>query len=567
LRLSKLFGNTLREVPAEAQMASHRLLLRAGMIRQVATGIYSYLPLGWRVLRKIEDILREEMNAIGGQEMRMPSAQPAELWQETGRYSEAGPVLARFRDRAQRELVLAITHEEVVTYLARREIRSYRQLPFMVYQMQTKFRDEPRSRGGLIRAREFTMKDGYSFHAHQDDLDAYYPRVYQAYQNIFRRCGAETVAVEADPGLMGGSTSHEFMSLNNAGEDTLILCDGCGYAANAESAVANRERGTTESDHPVEEVATPGVTTIEDLASYLDVTPEQTLKAIFYIAQGELVFVVIRGDLEVNESKLINLLQVTELRLAEQEEVENAGIVAGYASPVRQPRKVRIVADESIGWGSNFVAGANKTGCHLRNVNYPRDFQVDLLADIATVRDGDRCMQCGGLLRATRGIEMGHIFKLGTKYSELMEATFLDSEGQSQPLVMGCYGIGTGRLMAAVVEQCHDDDGIVWPTSIAPYHIHLIALGDKPEIADAATSLYSDLSCRGFELLYDDRDERAGVKFHDADLIGIPVRITVSTRSLSAGGVEVKSRSAPTGDVVSPDEVEDRVRAILGSVS
>jgi prolyl-tRNA synthetase len=564
LRLSKLFGNTLREVPAEAQMVSHRLLLRAGMIRQVATGIYSYLPLGWRVLRKIEGILREEMNAIGGQEMRMPSAQPAELWQETGRYSEAGPVLARFRDRAERELVLGITHEEVVTHLARREIHSYRQLPFMVYQMQTKFRDEPRSRGGLIRAREFTMKDGYSFHAHQDDLDAYYPRVYQAYQNVFRRCGLETMAVEANPGLMGGAASHEFMALNDDGEDTLVLCDGCGYAANAESAVASRERGTTESDRPVEEVATPGVTTIEDLASYLDITPEQTLKAIFYVAQGELVFVVIRGDLEVNESKLANLLVATELRLAEQEEVEKAGIVAGYASPARQPHKVRIVADESISWGSNFVAGANKAGYHLRNVNYPRDFQVDLLADIAIVRDGDQCMHCGGVLRAARGIELGHIFKLGTKYSALMGATFLDSQGQSQPLVMGCYGIGTGRLMAAVVEQCHDDNGIVWPTSIAPCHIHLIALGDEPEIADTATSLYSDLGSKGFELLYDDRDERAGVKFFDADLIGAPVRITVGTRSLSAGGVEIKSRSTPTGDVVSPREVEERVLAMLG---
>ena len=564
MRLSKLFGNTLREVPAEAQMVSHRLLLRAGMIRQVATGIYSYLPLGWRVLRKIEDILREEMNAIDGQEMRMPSAQPAELWQETGRYSEAGPVLARFRDRADRELVLGITHEEVATYLARREIHSYRQLPFMIYQMQTKFRDEPRSRGGLIRAREFTMKDGYSFHAHQDDLDAYYPRVYHAYQNIFRRCGVETVAVQADPGLMGGAASHEFMALNDDGEDTLILCDGCGYAANAENAVASRERGTTESDRPVEEIATPGVTTIEDLASYLNVSPDKTLKAIFYIAQEELVFVVIRGDLEVNDSKLANLLQVTELRLAEQAEVGKAGIVAGYASPAGQPGNVRIVADESIGCGSNFVAGANKAGYHLRNVNYPRDFQVDLLADIATVREGDQCMRCGGLLRAARGIELGHIFKLGTKYSELMAATFLGTEGQSQSLVMGCYGIGTGRLMAAVVEQCHDDNGIVWPTSIAPYHIHLIALGDDPEISDAATSLYSDLGERGFELLYDDRDERAGVKFYDADLIGLPVRITVGARSLSAGGVEIKSRSAPTGGVVSPFEVEDRVRAMLG---
>jgi prolyl-tRNA synthetase len=564
VRLSRLFGSTLREIPAEAQMTSHQLLLRAGMIRQVATGIYAYLPLGWRVMRKIEDILREEMNAVGGQEMRMPSAQPAELWQQTGRYSEAGPVLARFRDRTLRELVLGITHEEVVTYLAQREIRSYRQLPFMVYQIQTKFRDEPRSRGGLIRAREFTMKDAYSFHADQADLDAYYPQMFRAYESSFRRCGVDAVAVEADPGLMGGAASHEFMALHEGGEDTLVLCEQCHYAANAESAVSRREQEPDRAERPLEEVATPGTTTIEDLASFLGVTPRQTLKAIFYMAEGELAFVVIRGDLEVNEAKLARLLQVSDLRLAEQPEVEGAGIVAGYASPIGQAGKVKIVADESINRGRNFVAGANKAGYHLRNVNYPRDFEVDLLGDIAAVQDGDTCLRCGGRLKLVRGIELGHIFKLGTRYSELMGATFLDQAGESRPLVMGCYGIGLGRLMAAIVEQGHDHRGIVWPLSVAPYHFHLLVLGDQEATVDAAESLYHTLIDEGCEILYDDRNESAGVKFNDADLIGIPFRLTVGSRSLRAGGVEIKRRDAEEGEIVPLERLTDRVQELVG---
>ncbi|NIN69342.1 MAG: proline--tRNA ligase [Anaerolineae bacterium] len=563
MRLSKVFGNTLREVPAEAEMTSHQLLLRAGMIRQLAAGIYTYLPLGWRVLRKIENVMREEMNAIGGQEMRMPAVHPAELWQETGRYFEAGPVLVRFRDRNQRELVLGITHEEVITDLARREIDSYRQLPFMIYQIQTKFRDEPRSRGGLIRVREFTMKDGYSFHADHDDLDSYYPEVHQAYINIFQRCGAEVLVVEADPGLMGGAASHEFMLVNEAGEDTLIICDGCDYAANAQSAIAKRTEIQKDPQRAPEEVATPDMTTIEEVAGYLGIGPEQTLKAIFYMAGDELVFVAIRGDLEVNETKVANMLGAPELRLAVEEEVSVAGIVAGYASPIGQQGKVKIVADESITLGSNFVAGANKEGYHLRNVNYPRDFEVDLLGDIAAVQEGDFCAHCGGKLRTTRGIELGHIFKLGSKYSEALGARFLDSEGRSLPVVMGCYGIGTGRLMAAVVEQRHDERGIIWPVSIAPYHVHLIALGRSREVVNAADSLYEELLSKGYEIVYDDRDESAGVKFNDADLIGIPLRLTVSSRSLQAGGVEVKRRDAEEYQIIDFDDIEEVIRQML----
>ncbi len=543
MRLSKLFGRTLREVPAEATMVSHQLLLRAGMIRPLAAGIYSYLPLGWRALKKIEGIMRQEMDSIGGQEIRMPSVHPAELWQATGRYEETEPVMAHFRDRTGRELVLGITHEEVVTDLARREINSYRQLPFMVYQIQTKFRDEPRSRGGLIRVREFTMKDAYSFHAHEEDLDDYYPQVYQAYLNIFRRCGLEPLVVEADPGFMGGSASHEFMLLSEAGEDALVLCQACDWAANAEGAVAMREEVIGQKEQPLEEVATPGMMTIQEVADYLGVPTRETLKAIFYIALGQLVFVIIRGDLEVNEAKLARLLEASELRLANEEEVKGAGIVAGYASPLGLKGKVKIVADPSIREGANFVAGANKEGYHLKGVNYSRDFEVDLLADIAVVREGDLCPRCKKPLCLTRGVELGHIFKLETKYSEALGATFLDKDGQKKPLVMGCYGIGTGRLLAAVIEESHDEKGIIWPPEIAPYQIHLVALdSSQAEVSEAAEGLYGALLARGYELLYDDREESPGVKFNDADLIGLPLRLTVSRRTLEVGGVEVKRR-------------------------
>ncbi len=551
MRLSKLFGRTLREVPAEATMVSHQLLLRAGMIRPLAAGIYSYLPLGWRALKKIEGIMRQEMDSIGGQEIRMPSVHPAELWQATGRYEETGPVMARFRDRMGRELVLGITHEEVVTDLARREINSYRQLPFMVYQIQTKFRDEPRSRGGLIRVREFTMKDAYSFHANEEDLDDYYPQVYQAYLNIFRRCGLEPLVVEADPGLMGGRASHEFMLLSEAGEDALVLCQTCGYAANAEGAVAMREEVAGQEEQPLEEVATPGMMTIQEVADYLGVPTEETLKAIFYIALGQLVFVIIRGDLEVNEAKLANLLGVLELRLATEEEVKEAGIVAGYASPLGLKERVKVVADRSIREGSNFVAGANKEGYHLKGVNYPRDYEVDLLADIAMVREGDLCPRCKESLCLTRGVELGHIFKLGTKYSEALGATFLDKDGQKKPLVMGCYGIGTGRLLAAVIEESHDEKGIIWPPEIAPCQIHLIALDiGQEEVSEATEGLYGTLLARGYEVLYDDREESPGVKFNDADLIGLPLRLTVSRRTLEVGGVEVKRRGEESSKVL-----------------
>jgi prolyl-tRNA synthetase len=545
MRLSTLFGRTLREIPSDAEVVSHQLCLRAGLIRQVAAGIFSYLPLGWRVLRKIEQILREEMDDVDGQEMAMPVVQPAELWKATGRYDAPapGPALLRFKDRGDHEMVLGMTHEEVVTALARQEIDSYRQLPFMVYQMQTKFRDEPRSRGGLIRVREFIMKDGYSFHADVASLDAYYPRIYQAYINIFKRCGVDAIPVEADSGIMGGSASHEFMVLSEMGEDTLIICQHCGYAANAEKAPFVKGEAVSDLELPLTRVATPGTTTIQSVAALLGVTERQTLKAVFMSdPAGQVIFALIRGDLEVNPLKLSNLLDGVELHSSTADELATAGIVAGYASPVGL-KGVRVIADDSLRSGNNFVAGANEKGYHLINVNYPRDFAVDTIADIALARSGDICTICGYPLEARRGIEAGHVFKLGTKYSAKVGATFLDKEGNAKPMVMGCYGIGTGRLLACIIEQHHDERGIVWPVSVAPFQIHLVSLGtNNPAVVTAADALYQRLCRAGFEVLYDDRQESAGVKFNDADLIGIPVRLTISKRTIEGASVELKLR-------------------------
>jgi prolyl-tRNA synthetase len=553
MRLSTLFGRTLREVPSDAEISSHQLCLRAGLIRQVATGIYSYLPLGWRVLRKIEQIMREEMDHVDGQEMAMPVVQPAELWKATGRYDAPapGPALLRFKDRTDHEMVLGMTHEEVVTALAKQEINSYRQLPFMVYQMQTKFRDEPRSRGGLIRVREFIMKDGYSFHEDVASLDAYYPRIYQAYINIFKRCGVDTIPVEADSGIMGGSASHEFMVLSEIGEDTLIICSNCGYAANAEKAPIVKQAAPIQLELPLTKVATPGTTTIQSVASLLGVTERQTLKAVFMSdPAGQVIFALIRGDLEVNLIKLSNILGGVELHPSTSDELQDAGIVAGYASPVGL-KSVRVIADDSLHSGNNFVAGANEKGYHLINVNYPRDFAVEMVADIALARSGDICTICGAPLEARRGIEAGHVFKLGTKYSAKIGATFLDKDGNANPMMMGSYGIGTGRLLACIVEQHHDERGIIWPKSVAPFQIHLVSLGtNNPTVVAAADALYQHLTEAGFEVLYDDRQESAGVKFNDADLIGVPVRITISKRTVEGANVELKIRQESSVQLV-----------------
>jgi len=543
MRLSKIFAKTLRQAPAEAESASHQLLLRAGMIAQTAAGIYSYLPLGWRVLRKIEHIVREEMDKAGGQEVMLPVLQPLELWQQSGRDAAFGKSLFTLTDRKEHMLALGPTHEEVIADLARRHVQSYRDLPLMPYQIQTKLRDEPRPRGGLLRVREFIMKDLYSLDADEAGLHESYQKMCQAYKNIYARLSLPALMIEADSGAIGGKDSHEFMILTEDGEDEVIHCSKCGYAANAEKAQFTKTGSNAESVLPLEEVATPATKTIEEVAGFLGVPSRQTLKAVFYYADGEFVFVVIRGDLEVNETKLRNNLKCSDLRLATEDEVTEAGLVAGFASPVGLTG-AKVVADDSITLGANFVVGANKPGFHFRNANFPRDFQVDLTADIALARAGDACPKCGGRLSLSRGIEVGHVFKLGTFISERFGASFLDNDGKSRPIVMGSYGIGLGRLLAAIVEQNHDDKGIIWPLPVAPYQVHLCPLSlDKPGVAAAADNLYQELQREGIEVVFDDREDSPGIKFNDADLLGIPLRLTLSPRTLQSQSVETKWRN------------------------
>ena len=571
MRMSKLFFQTLREAPADADVRSHQLMLRAGLVRQVAAGIFDYLPLGLRAKKKIEAILRDEMDAIGGQEIVMPVVQPADLWKRTGRWYEIGDDLARLTDRGGRALVLGMTHEEVITELAAGVISSYRQLPVMLYQVQTKFRDEPRPRGGLIRVREFTMKDGYSFHASYASLDDYYPLVYQAYYNIFGRAGLDVIAVESDTGMMGGTMAHEFMALTEVGEDTLLLCDDCGYKANRQVATfVKAEDASGAEPLPMEEVATPGVDTIAALADFLEIPQSQTAKALFLVAtiedngeeKQQFVFVVVRGDMELNETKLTNALKARQLRPAQPEEIRAIGAEPGYGSPVGIRREdVILVVDDLIPRSPNLVAGANREGWHFRNVNCGRDYKPDLALDIVAAADGHPCPACQAPLRSARGVEVGNTFKLGTKYSEAMEALFLDEDGKSVPIVMGCYGIGAGRLMASVIETSNDEDGIVWPMTIAPHHVYLVSLATRrtPDVSEAAERLYADLMEAGIEVLYDDRDERAGVKFNDADLLGIPVRLTIGARGVKNGVAEMKLRRARESHELPLDSVVDQI--------
>jgi prolyl-tRNA synthetase len=543
VRISNLFGKTQREVPAEAEIVSHQLLLKAGMIHQITTGVYSYLPLAWRVLKKIENIIRDEMDKAGGQELMMPVLQPMELWQETERNLAFGKGLFSLSDRRDRTLVLGPTHEEVITELVKYNVQSYRDLPLLLYQIQTKFRDEPRPRAGLIRVREFIMKDLYSFDADEDGLDQSYNKMLQAYRNIYRRCGLPNIIVEADSGAIGGKDSHEFMVITKTGEDEIIYCPSCGYSANTEKAQSIKAQLTDEEPLPLEEVNTPGMTSIEEVSNFLQVPPSHTLKAVFYMTDKKLVFVVIRGDIEVNEVKLKNVLGCSDLRLATEAEVMKAGIIAGSASPIGISG-VKIIADESITSGANFVAGANKPDTHVKNVNHPRDFKVDLVTDIALARAGEGCPKCRAKLSSMRGIEVGHVFKLGTLFSEKLGAFYIDAGGASHPIVMGCYGIGLDRLMAAAIEQNHDDKGIIWPLAIAPYQIYLCPLYlENPQVEATAENLYAELENNGLEVLYDDRSQSPGVKFNDADLLGIPIRVTISPRTLEKGNAEIKLRS------------------------
>jgi prolyl-tRNA synthetase len=580
MRLSKAFSTTLREVPADAETVSHQLLVRAGFIRQLGAGIFTYLPLARRSMTKIETIMREEIGAIGGQELTMPVVHPADVWQETGRWSQVGEEMARFKDRTGHDMVLAMTHEEVVTDLARREIQSYRQLPQLIYHIQTKFRDDPRPRAGLIRVREFTMLDSYSLDRDWDGLDEQYQAHFEAYFRIFNRCGLPARAVGSDTGMMGGKAAHEYMYLTPVGEDTLMFCDSCDYSANRQVAVFAKPRPEDESPLPLEKVATPAVTTIDDLSAFLEIPAEKTAKAVFLMAdvagreETLLIFAVLRGDMALNETKLTNAVaaagegSIRGLRPALDEEIRAVGAVPGYASPIGIEREdVLVVADNLLPHAPNLVAGANEDGFHMRNTNLGRDYEADVIADIAQAEDGAPCPECNGHLSAQRGVEIGNIFKLGTRYTEALGATFLDEDGVAQPIIMGSYGIGVGRLLACVAEEYNDDYGLIWPVSIAPYPVHLVVLNSKDGAAEtAADALYNELVTAGFEPLYDDRDERAGVKFNDADLIGLPLRVTVSARSLDKGGFEFKRRDQDERWIVPAGEALATIRQSLAAL-
>jgi prolyl-tRNA synthetase len=560
MRLSHLFFASLRDDPADAEMASHRLLLRAGYVRQLGAGIYTLLPLGLRVQRRIEQVIREEIDAIGGQEMEMPVVHPADLWKESGRYQKIGPELVRFKDRGGREMVLAMTHEEVVADLLRDLVQSYRQLPAIVYHFQTKFRDEPRSRGGLIRVREFVMKDSYSLDADAAGLDRAYQAHHAAYQRIFDRLGLATVAVGADVGIMGGSLAHEFMVLNPHGEDTLVICESCGYAANQQIALVRKPQPPSEEPMPTEEVATPGTDTIASLAEYLGIGTDRTAKAAFFVTgDGRLITAIVRGDFDVNETKLVNTVKaIGGLRPATADEIRAAGMEPGYASPIGAAETTVVVVDELAARSPNLVAGANRAGYHLRNVNVGRDFTPDVVAEITNAREGDPCPQCGTPVTLRKGIEVGNIFKLGTDFTEKLGATFLAEDGSRHHVIMGSYGIGLGRSLACIVEEHHDEKGIIWPASVSPYAAHLVALSAArdPAVGEAAEGLYQRLTDAGVEVLYDDRDESPGVKLTDAELLGMPWIVTISPRSLAAGGAEVTERATSERGVRPIPEVE-----------
>ncbi len=572
MRMSRLFGETLREAPAGIESPGHQFLLRAGYVRQLGQGIFSYLPLAWQSMMHIEQILREELMAIGGVEVSLPVVHPAELWQQSGRYQKIGAELTRFKDRRDRDMVLAMTHEEVVASLAAGEISSYRQLPRLVFQIQIKWRDDPRPRAGMIRAREFTMKDSYSLDLDEAGLDTQYRAHYDAYFKIFSRCGLPVVAVGADVGIMGGSGAHEFMYLTPLGEDTLVLCDSCGYAQNRQVATSRKIFADPEELREVRRVETPHATTIEELAELLDVAKARTAKIVFLAAEdrnedGELVVglivAVVRGDTDLNEAKLANLLGGPELRPMTLDEIGSLGAVAGFASPIGLIGG-KVIADELVMSSPNLVAGANEEGWHLLDTNPGRDWQPDIVADIVAADDGDACSVCGSPLRTERGVEVGNIFKLGTRFADAFGATYLDPDGNAKPIVMGSYGIGVGRLLACIAEEHHDERGLRLPAAIAPYAVHLTVLrGADSAAGDVAERVYAALEAGGISVLFDDRGERPGVQFADADLIGLPVRLTVSERSLKAGGIELKRRDGDEARVVAEDALVREVRAEL----
>ena len=563
MKTSQLLIPTLREDPGEAETVSHRLMLRAGLIRKVAAGIYTYLPLGLRVIRKIETIIREEMNRAGAQELLMPVASPAELWKETGRWDYYGKELLRFKDRHEREFCLGPTHEEVITDLFRREVRSYRQLPLNFYQIQTKFRDEIRPRFGLMRGREFIMKDAYSFDVDEAAAKASYQKMYDAYTCIFTRCGLTFRAVEADTGLIGGDVSHEFMVLADTGEATVVYSDQGTYAANLERAEVSPPSDVETTPHaPLTPVSTPQRRTVEEVTAFLQITPQQLVKTLLYRVGTETVAVLLRGDHEVNEVKLARLLHVNEVVLADPQTVEQlTGAPVGFAGPVGL-RQVRILADQAVRGMRNVVVGANKADTHYRNANLERDFSVDQFADLRNAQAGDASPRGPGVLTMAKGIEVGQVFLLGTKYSHKMNATILDEQGKERLAIMGCYGIGVGRTAAAAIEQNYDDKGILWPFPIAPFHVHLLPVSQSEKTTDATAKLYTELMAAGFEVLWDDRPDRAGVKFNDADLIGAPFQVIVGDKGLADGVVEIKVRRSGVKSRIAPSDLVAHLKSM-----
>lgn len=553
MRMSKMFSRTLREAPSGADSKGYEYLLRAGYIKQLGAGIFSLLPLGLRSIRKIENIVRQEMNRIGCEEIQMPLVNPADIWKESGRYYSIDKELARFEDRTGRDMVLAMTHEEACTTIARDEIDSYKRLPVTVYQIQTKFRDDPRPRAGLIRVREFTMKDAYSFDRTQEGLEKSYRDQYKAYFRIFSRCALPAIAVKSDTGMMGGSVAHEYMYLSPIGEDTIITCPECGYTANRQVASFKKDYKKEEMKD-IQKVATPDAKTIEELCTLLNIKESDTCKAVFMVGtftdenneeKTRLIVALVRGDLDVEEAKLQHAAGANEIRPAHDEEIRECGMVPGFASPIGAKGDFILIVDDSVSESNNLVAGANEEGYHLMNTNFGRDFK-GTVKDIASARSGHKCPHCGSPLNASKGVEIGNIFQLGTKYSQAMKCEYQDEDGTRKPVIMGCYGIGIGRLLACVAEEYNDEGGLKMPISVAPYQVHLVSLIKDTGLAD---SIYDRLIAEGIEVLYDDRKESAGVKFADADLIGVPLRITLGNKSIKEGKVEVRIRS--NGEVTS----------------
>jgi len=565
-RYSQFFTPTLKETPAEAEIISHQLMLRAGMIRKLAAGIYTYLPFGLRALKRVESIVREEMDRAGAIEVLLPGVQPGDLWMESGRWDQYGPELLRFRDRHNRESCLGPTHEEVITDLVRREIHSYKQLPINLYQIQTKFRDEIRPRFGVMRAREFIMKDAYSFDIDEEGANRSYERMYVAYEAIFRRCGLKFRAVEADTGPIGGSFSHEFMVLSDTGEDDIVSCQNCPYASNLEKAeILSRADDSkhTEREEELQVVDTPGIRTVDEVTKFLSVRPEKLVKTLIYQTEHGPIAALVRGDHELNETKLRNVLNVQGLTMADPETVfDVTGAPMGFAGAIGL--QVKKVADFALKEMKNMVMGANEEDKHILNVNEGRDFQVETYADLRMITSSDPCPRCGGELLFGKGIEVGHVFKLGTKYSTALKADFLDRNGQETPFVMGCYGIGIGRIVAAAIEQSHDENGIIFPISISPFEVTILPLEmHEAHVREVAENLCQQLSDLGLTVFIDDRDERPGFKLKDADLLGIPVRVTVSLRTLKKDAIEIKVRSKPDLRLIPVDKAPKAVKEVV----